>query len=58
MDQVTAQALTLFNKINAEMQVPVAEFASKTMLYPGYTSGKTKLAIPVKDGTQNGKKVA
>jgi UDP-galactopyranose mutase len=58
MDQVTAQALTLFNKINAEIQVPVTEVAGKTMLYPGYTNGKTKLAVQVKEANQNGKKVA
>src|SRR5438309_725109 len=56
MDQVTAQALTLFNKISAEVQVPVAEFSGKKMLYPSYTNGK--LAVQAKDGNQNGKKVA
>ena len=56
MDQVTAQALTLFNKISAEVQVPVAEFSGKKMLYPSYTNGK--LTVQVKDGNQNGKKVA
>ncbi|HZE25472.1 MAG TPA: UDP-galactopyranose mutase, partial [Blattabacteriaceae bacterium] len=56
MDQVTAQALTLFNKISTEVQVPVAEFSGKKMLYPSYTNGK--LTVQVKDGNQNGKKVA
>src|SRR5438270_2971131 len=56
MDQVTAQALTLFNKISADVPVPVAEFSGKKMLYPGYTNGK--LAAQVKQGNQNGKKVA
>jgi UDP-galactopyranose mutase len=56
MDQVTAQALTLFNKISAEVQVPVAELSGKKMLYPSYTNGK--LTVQVKDGNQNGKKVA
>jgi UDP-galactopyranose mutase len=56
MDQVTAQALTLFNKISAEVQVPVAESSGKKMLYPSYTN--RKLAVQVKEGNQNGKKVA
>jgi UDP-galactopyranose mutase len=56
MDQVTAQALTLFNKISTEVQVPVADFSGKKMLYPSYTNGK--LTVQVKEGNQNGKKVA
>ena len=58
MDQVTAQALTLFNKISAEVQVPVAEFSNKKMLNPGYSNGKPKVAVQVKEGNQNGKRVA
>jgi UDP-galactopyranose mutase len=57
MDQVTAQALTLFNKISAKIQLPVA-VAGKTMVYPSYTNGNSKLAVHVKEGNQNGKKVA
>jgi hypothetical protein len=58
MDQVTAQAITLFNKISAKIQAPVPEFAGKTMVYPSYTNGNSKLAVHVKEGNQNGKKVA
>jgi len=55
MDQVTAQALTLFNKISAKIQLPVA-VAGKTMVYPSYTNGNSKLAVHVKEGNQNEKK--
>jgi hypothetical protein len=56
MDQVTAQAITLFNKISAKIQAPVPEFAGKTMVYPSYTNGNSKLAVHVKEGNQNEKK--
>ena len=58
MDQVVAQALTLFSKISSETQVPVGEFSGKKMLYPGYSNGKPKVAVQVKEGNQNGKRVA
>jgi len=57
MDQVTAQALTLFNKLSAEIQLPVAEPDSRKILYPAYTNGKPDLSI-LKKGNPNGSKAA
>jgi UDP-galactopyranose mutase len=56
MDQVTAQALTLFNKLSAEIKLPVSEPDTRKILYPAYTNGKSKsLSI---EGTHNGFKAA
>jgi UDP-galactopyranose mutase len=57
MDQVTAQALTLFSKIRAE-QESVPEATSKTILYPGYTNRGAETALPVKKDIRNGNKAA
>ena len=58
MDQVTAQALTLFNKLSAEIEVPVAEPDTRKILYPAYTNGKPSLAIQIKESKLNGSKAA
>src|SRR3954467_4141319 len=57
MDQVTAQALTLFNKLSAEIKLPVSEPDSRKILYPAYTNGKPDLSI-LKKGNPNGSKAA
>jgi UDP-galactopyranose mutase len=58
MDQVTAQALTLFNKLSAEIALPVSEPDTRKILYPASSNGKPKLSIQIKEGHHNGSKVA
>jgi UDP-galactopyranose mutase len=57
MDQVTAQALTLFNKISAESPATAPEFTKK-MVYPGRANGVLKTASQVKESNHNGTKAA
>jgi UDP-galactopyranose mutase len=58
MDQVTAQALTLFNKLSSEIKLPVSAPDSRKILYPAYTNGKPNLSIHIKEGNHNGSKAA
>jgi UDP-galactopyranose mutase len=58
MDQVTAQALTLFNKLSAEIKLAIPEPDNRKILYPAYTNGKPKLSVQVKEGNHNGTKAA
>src|SRR5579884_293629 len=57
MDQVTAQALTLFGKIKAESPEISTEIYTKRTFYPSYTNGKEKAALQITEST-NGTKAA
>ena len=58
MDQVLLRRLRSSTKSVLKSRCPVAEFSGKKMVYPGYANGKPKVAVQVKDGNQNGKRVA
>jgi UDP-galactopyranose mutase len=58
MDQVTAQALTLFNKLSAEIKLAIPEPDNRKILYPAYTNGKPKLSVQTREGNHNGSKAA
>jgi UDP-galactopyranose mutase len=59
MDQVTAQALTLFSKIRAEVHPTAPEFNDAKIHHPSYSNGGQKAALQITTGTNgNGTKAA
>ncbi len=59
MDQVTAQALTLFSKISGDRQVEMTEKERNSMLYPTYTGGKlSSVALTGQEKADGGIKAA